>query len=321
MAEAYPRGACLIIGIKPFCRSIRHRVAEWRLIRREVRHPAVNACLALVGAESGIGIERIRFLGRGGSALLFRGVRARLDDVAIKIPRYHGLEPADAELALRREGDVLAAARVACIPRLLWRPLDGHLFVRELVEGRSVDALVKHHGVTARERLKLVAALLDLARALFPAVHASDLGNFVVRDLKPRNLVREMSFGFLKQVDLGGVRREGEDAATKDGVVRLGTGKWLFWAPEQLCRDSVVDRRADYFALGATAFFALTGEAPYANRSEDVHEYQRHYPEVATRLRRVASTTGMHRSATTFLVACLNPSRDDRPCAMESCHV
>jgi serine/threonine protein kinase len=309
-------------------RSIRHRLTQWRLVRREVRHPAVRACLVLAVAESGISIERIQFLARGGNSLVFRALCVQSDDIAIKVPRYSGRRPdeiAAAEFTLRREGegDVLAAANLPCVPRLLWRPRNGCLLVRELVEGSSVDAIVKQYKIPAHERLQLVIALLDLARALFAGVHTSVHGNFVVRDLKPRNLVREAASGRLKQIDLGAVRREGEDAATKDDVMRLGTGKWLFWAPEQLCRDPVVDRRADYFALGATAFYILTTESPYANRCDDalgaIQNYQRSYREVVRRLRQATAAVGVHASTHAFLAACLNPSLEDRPSSMERC--
>src|SRR5918995_1027731 len=57
----------------------------------------------------------------------------------------------------------------------------------------------------------------------------------------------------------------GEDQGLTQTGDFLGTTDYV--APEQIEGDSV-DGRADVYALGALAFFLLTGEAPFAGRSE-----------------------------------------------------
>jgi serine/threonine protein kinase len=304
----------------PFLRSIHHRVSEQIRVYLEVSHPAVRDCIRFAIASSPAGVTQTHFLARGGTALVFRASGHRSADLALKVPRYRGRLPSDysdAELPLRREAEALSFVQVDAIPRLVWRSPDGRCFLRELVEGIPVSVIAKRGDLPLTDRARLVVALLATAQEVFPRVHTSPSGFFVLRDFKPRNLIRETATGRLRLIDLGSVRREGNDSGTKGAVARLGTRKWRFWAPEQLFGAESVDRRADYFALASTAYYLLHAETPYSNTCDDADAAMRAYESehvVATaRLRTTGAAARLPRTVVEFLVASLSPAVSQRP--------
>src|SRR5205807_6688469 len=104
----------------------------------------------------------------------------------------------------------------------------------------------------------------------------------VHRDIKPSNVLLCRHGGFhdvAKLVDFGLVQtaavEEGASKLTQAGSL-LGTPD--FMAPEQ-ADGTGLDARSDLYSLGATAFFLLTGRAPFAGRTVlDVLFAHRHSP-------------------------------------------
>src|SRR5205814_6418841 len=93
------------------------------------------------------------------------------------------------------------------------------------------------------------------------AAHAKDV---LHRDMKPENVFLTKS-GEVKVLDFGVARwNDGKSSSEMTGVgMVLGTP--AFMPPEQaLGRREEVDARSDLWALGATVFVALTGEAVHA---------------------------------------------------------
>lgn len=96
---------------------------------------------------------------------------------------------------------------------------------------------------------------------------ASELG-LVHRDIKPANLIVNKT-GDVKILDFGLARKailaDGESELTSTGTQNraiLGTVDYL--APEQAINSSTVDIRADIYSLGATLYFLLAGQPPFA---------------------------------------------------------
>jgi response regulator RpfG family c-di-GMP phosphodiesterase len=91
-------------------------------------------------------------------------------------------------------------------------------------------------------------------------IEAHRLG-LIHRDIKPSNVIVTPA-GQAKLLDFGLARLPGEERLTRSGA-QLGTIGYM--APEQ-CRDAhAADARADVFGLGATLFYALTGQAPFTD--------------------------------------------------------
>jgi eukaryotic-like serine/threonine-protein kinase len=131
----------------------------------------------------------------------------------------------------------------------------GLYYAMELLDGADLERVIQVDGPQPAARV--VHLLLQACRALAGA-HAAGL---VHRDIKPGNLflcrdwgsadaVKVLDFGLVKETQTGGL------AVTADGAL-LGTP--LYMAPETWIRPRDVDVRSDLYALGAVAYFMLTG--------------------------------------------------------------
>jgi len=135
---------------------------------------------------------------------------------------------------------------------------DGRFYyAMELLDGVDLQTLVREHGPLRPER---VVHILQQASASLAEAHRSGL---VHRDIKPGNLfvIRlALEHDFVKVIDFGLVK--GRDGFVGDPHLTLpGTlnGTPAFMAPEVVRGDENVDGRADLYALGAVAYYLLTG--------------------------------------------------------------
>ncbi|MBA2480266.1 MAG: serine/threonine protein kinase [Planctomycetes bacterium] len=137
---------------------------------------------------------------------------------------------------------------------------DGQLFmVLELITGGDAARLALRHGGRLGEDTALTIAS-DCCRGL-SALHRAGV---VHRDVKPAN-VYITDDGMAKLGDLGLARHfQGDDRLTRTGTP---VGTPAFMAPEQVRGESGVDGRADLYALGATLFALVTGNAPFVASS------------------------------------------------------
>ncbi|MBL0214145.1 MAG: serine/threonine protein kinase [Myxococcales bacterium] len=148
------------------------------------------------------------------------------------------------------------------------RDADGTLFyVMRRIDGRPLDELVD--GTSFEERLALVPNVL----AACDAVAFAHARKVIHRDIKPTNILIG-PFGETLIIDWGLARTIGDAADGEGGPVsdpsltRAGmvAGTPGFMAPEQ-ARGETVDERADVFALGATLFYVIAGQLPFAASS------------------------------------------------------
>ncbi len=132
-------------------------------------------------------------------------------------------------------------------------------YVMEYLPGLNLQQLVEMFGPLPAERA--IHLLMQTCDALSEA-HAKAL---VHRDIKPGNIFaanRGGVYDVAKLLDFGLVKPIadwGDSAVTQDGMV---AGSPLFMSPEQATADTV-DARSDIYSLGATAYFLLTGHAPF----------------------------------------------------------
>ena len=105
-----------------------------------------------------------------------------------------------------------------------------------------------------------VADVIRQAAQGLEAIHRAGL---VHRDIKPANLMIDPQ-GTVKLMDLGLalMARPDETSLTKDHVI-LGTVDYI--SPEQVRNSHQVDGRADFYSLGATLYFLLSGNPPFRN--------------------------------------------------------
>ena len=214
---------------------------------------------------NGYGIERE--MGGGGMSAVFLATDRRLSrKVVIKVLPEH----LSGGVALERFGqEILVSAGLQhphIIPVLSAGDAGGRpFFIMPFVEGESLRQRLERGPLAIRET---VAILEDVARAL---AYAHERG-IVHRDLKPDNILISTGgaatltdFGVAKA--LGAARAAGpagtSAALTQDGTA-LGTPAYM--APEQAAGEPEIDRRADIYALGITAYEMLEGHAPFRNR-------------------------------------------------------
>jgi eukaryotic-like serine/threonine-protein kinase len=128
----------------------------------------------------------------------------------------------------------------------------GTFIVMELVNAPTLADLVRDQGPLPPERVAEIGA--QVASAL-EAAHAAGI---IHRDVKPGNvMVGER--GVAKLADFGIASLQGDPQLTSTGLV---IGSPAYMAPEQ-ARGEESGPAVDFWALGATMFYAVEGEPPF----------------------------------------------------------
>ncbi|WP_171165611.1 class IV lanthionine synthetase LanL [Streptomyces sp. I05A-00742] len=203
--------------------------------------------------------EAIRHSNRGG---VYRARdRHTGEDVLLKEARAHvGARPGgtDARDWLRYEAGILARLAphgVTPAPRGVFEA-GGHVFLaEELIPGENLHRWSTEEASLGGGRLPVPAAW-RLARELTRLVGAVHAAGFVLRDLKPTNVVMRPD-GTPVLVDL--------ECAVRAGGTAHVAGTQGFTAPEYFARTGTVPvpgPEADCFGLGATLLHATTGINP-----------------------------------------------------------
>src|SRR5213080_1498793 len=150
--------------------------------------------------------------------------------------------------------------------------IDRCYYAMELVEGETLEALVRRDGPLKAERALEIA--IQVTRALIGAAAQG----LIHRDLKPGNImiaradaetvkleVKVIDFGLAKVTNA-----VGEADLTHGGFV----GSPSFASPEQF-GGAPADARSDIYSLGATLWYSLTGQVPYPGRTiEEIRDRQ-----------------------------------------------
>lgn len=125
-------------------------------------------------------------------------------------------------------------------------------FSMEFVDGENVQRTVSGQGPLGPRKA------LDVARQAAEALEYAAGRGVVHRDIRPANLLVRKD-GVVKVIDFGVALVAGSTRITQPRSV---VGVPGYMAPEQVEDPRTADQRADIFSLGATLFFALTGERP-----------------------------------------------------------
>ena len=134
-----------------------------------------------------------------------------------------------------------------------------HFLVLEYIPGQTLNRLVQQGGPLAVDRAARI--FVDVADGL---THAHSQG-VIHRDLKPGNIM-VLPRDKAKVLDLGLALIHGERS---EDIELLGGRGYLvgsidYMAPEQTRDPTLVDARADLYAMGCSIYYALTGKAPFA---------------------------------------------------------
>jgi len=207
-------------------------------------------------------------LGQGGMGEVWRAEHSLLArHAAVKIVRPEVLgarTDAEAQTVLRRfEREAQATAGLGSPHSIqvfdFGMTREGTFYyVMELLTGCNLEALVRDFGPMPSDRT--IFLLRQVCHSLADA-HARGL---VHRDIKPANIhVGRMGldYDFVKVLDFGLVKFRDPSAGreTLTTADHRTSGTPAYMAPETILGEDV-DRRADVYALGCVAYFALTGQ-------------------------------------------------------------
>ena len=155
---------------------------------------------------------------------------------------------------------------------------DGDLyFTMKLIEGHTLSELLKQIDNHVRT-FSLIAPLIDVLVKVCDAVAFAHSRGIIHRDIKPANIMVG-SFGQVYVMDWGiarllqgrsdvVVRRDRNQHPLDRNGVPIGTPSYM--PPEQaFALHDETDERSDVFALGATLYHILTGQAPYRDAGDD----------------------------------------------------
>jgi hypothetical protein len=280
----------LALGALPLSPTLGHSPRYYAFVCFRVQ--AVAAVLATFTSHNIYGLRRQfeearrlgqyvleEVIGEGGMGRVYRAHHALLRrDTAIKLllPERVG----EAAL-LRFEREVRATARLThpntvAVYDYGRTPEGVFYYAMEHLDGGDLDDLVAYAGALPPRRVVFI--LQQICGALQEA-HGMAL---VHRDVKPANLIvcerggdgdvaKVLDFGLVKGIDA-----TKESASSGDGGL---TGTPLYMAPESITAPGEVDARSDLYALGAVAYFLLTGGPPF--RAATVVELCAHHVHTA----------------------------------------
>jgi len=189
------------------------------------------------------------------------------------------------------------------------RASDGSLYyAMELLEGETIGKLVLQEGPLP------VARAIHLLRQACAGLAEAHGKGMVHRDVSPTNLMvchYGGEYDFLKILDFGLVKNiAAEEQETITRTLRL-LGTPLYMAPERLRDPADVDARADIYAVGAVAFFVLTGRRMFETL-DDLALTSLVLNEVPPRASAVAAQP-IPEALDMLIAASLEKRREDRP--------
>jgi serine/threonine protein kinase len=224
--------------------------------------------LALVTKELGKDYRIEKELGRGGMAVVYKGVETALErQVAIKVVPPESANAGQAAERFRREARLAASLDHANIIPVYRVGQAGplHFMAMKFVEGRAVDSIVEAQGPLS---IPVATAILKYSAAGLGYAHEKKI---VHRDIKGANILVDRD-GRVMVADFGIARALEEVSMTASGMM-IGTP--YFMSPEQ-CGGQKVSPQSDQYSLGIMGFQLLTGELPFLADSM-VGVIQHHY--------------------------------------------
>ena len=208
--------------------------------------------------------EVLELLGAGGFGEVYRARDTRLERmVAIKVLPEDFARDAERRERFRREAIAASGLKHPniCTVHELVEANGRHLIVMELVEGKTLHALLAKGPLPVKEVLPIALQIAD-------AIAAAHRAGILHRDIKSGNIaldgrgqVKVFDFGLAKLFGPAPERTEGPTEARLTGEgASLGTITHM--SPEQLL-GKVVDRRSDLFSFGVVLYEMVTGRLPF----------------------------------------------------------
>ncbi|MET0204092.1 MAG: serine/threonine-protein kinase [Casimicrobiaceae bacterium] len=288
---------------------------------------ALSLCAALMSASSLARLQRQfgrlqrvgaytleKQISEGGMATIWLARHALLKrPTAIKVLKKH---VATDEFVHRFEREVQIASQLLH-PNTVrvydyGRTREGQpYYVMEYLDGVTLAELVAHSGPVPAGRV------IHILRQVGAALREAHEHGMIHRDVKPENvmLCRRGEDDVVKLLDFGLVKNL-ERAQTRDITKQLkilGTPRYM--APERILNPKDVDARSDIYAVGAVAYFLLTGKPIFEGDDNlDISNQVLHTPAPRVSANGAAN---IPESLDTLIAACLEKDRVKRPQTMD----
>lgn len=198
----------------------------------------------------------LRVLGCGGMGAVYLAEDLRLNNRPVAVKENFDSSP-EAAAQFRTEAELLATLRHPNLPQVFdyfVEPRTGKQYlVMDFIAGDNVEDLVEKRGpLNEREALRIFFQVLDAVQYLHsqkpPIIH---------RDIKPSN-IKVQPDGTAVLVDFGIAKRYLPGKETVGAAAAVTPG----YSPPEQYGQGITDARSDLYALGATLYFALTGQVP-----------------------------------------------------------
>jgi serine/threonine-protein kinase len=193
------------------------------------------------------------------------------------------------------------------------RTRDGTFYyAMEYLEGITLEDLVRMDGPLPAPRA------VHILRQVCGSLHEAHSEGLVHRDIKPHNLMLCRRGGVLdvvKVLDFGLVKEVANENTRDITQFARVLGTPLYMAPERLRNPADADARSDIYAVGAVAYFLLTGRRLYETESDHDLVY-RVLNEPAPSLAD-AGIAGLSGPLVSLVARCLAKDREERPGSIE----
>jgi WD40 repeat protein len=196
----------------------------------------------------------VKLIGQGGFGAVYRAW-----DTAIHQPCAvkENLDTSpEAQRQFQREASILAGLRHPNLPRVtdhFFISDQGQYLVMDFVEGEDLQAMLDQHGSLPESQVltwigQVCDALVYLHSQPSPIIH---------RDIKPAN-IKICPGAQVMLVDFGIAKIYDPHLSTTVGAKAVTPG----YSPPEQYGGGATDARSDIYALGATLYHLLTGQAP-----------------------------------------------------------
>lgn len=198
----------------------------------------------------------LRVLGCGGMGAVYFAQDLRLNNRPIAVKENFDISP-EAAAQFRVEAELLAALRHPNLPQVFDYFVETRTgkqyLVMDYIAGEDLEDIVEKRGpLNEQEALRIMTQVLDaldyLHRQNPPVIH---------RDIKPSN-IKVQPDGTAILVDFGIAKRYLPGKETVGAAAAVTPG----YSPPEQYGQGITDARSDIYALGATLYFALTGQVP-----------------------------------------------------------
>lgn len=198
----------------------------------------------------------IKVLGCGGMGAVYYAEDLRLSNRPVAVKENFDTSP-EAATQFRIEAELLATLRHPNLPQVFdyfIEPKTGKQYlVMDYIAGEDLEDIVEKRGpLNERNALKIMLQVFDavdyLHRQNPPVIH---------RDIKPSN-IKVQPDGTAILVDFGIAKRYLPGRETVGAAAAVTPG----YSPPEQYGQGITDQRSDIYALGATLYFALTGQVP-----------------------------------------------------------